>query len=178
MTVTLARWSEDDLGLLQRMNAREMTVHLDGPETADEVRDRHARYLRLWEADQARMYRIEVDGEPAGGIGYWAVEHDRQPAWETGWSVLPEHQGKGVAGAALRALVELVRADGRRDLLVAYPGIDNLASNALCARAGFHIRGEGTEPWRGGELSFRIWALDLRPPRPAGTADEAQPTHG
>lgn len=172
MTVTLTRWSDGDLGLLERMNAPEMTVHLGGPETADEVRDRHARYLRLWESDEARTYRIDVDGEPAGGIGYWAVEHDARPAWETGWSVLPEHQGRGVAGAALRALLAEIRADGRRDLLVAYPGIDNRASNALCARAGFVAQGEGTEPWRGGELTFRIWALDMTPLQPGGDLEE------
>ncbi|WP_083866284.1 GNAT family N-acetyltransferase [Microbacterium yannicii] len=42
-------------------------------------------------------------GEPAGGIGYWKVEHDGTPAWETGWNVFPEWQGRGVARAALAA---------------------------------------------------------------------------
>lgn len=172
MTVTLTRWSEGDLALLERMNAPGMTVHLGGPETPAEVRDRHARYLRLWETDDARMFRIDVDGEPAGGIGYWDVDHDGRPAFETGWSVLSEHQGRGVAGAALRALLAEVRADGRRDLLVAYPGVDNAPSNALCARAGFEAQGEGTEPWRDGELTFRIWALDMSPLQAAGSLQE------
>lgn len=172
MTVMLTRWGEGDLALLERLNAPEMTEHLGGPETTDEVRARHARYLRLWETDEARTFRIDVDGQPAGSIGYWAVEHEGRPAWETGWSVLPEHQGRGVAGAALRALIAELRTDGRRDLLVAYPGTDNAPSNALCARAGFEPQGEGTEPWRGGEFSFRVWALDMSPLQTSGSLEE------
>ena len=41
------------------------------------------------------MFRIDVDGAPVGGIGYWQVEHDGVPAYETGWSVVPEWQGRG-----------------------------------------------------------------------------------
>jgi len=46
-------------------------------------------------------------------------------------------------------------------LHVAYPGVDNPASNALCRRAGFEHRGSASAPWRGGELTFNIWVLDL-----------------
>ncbi|HCJ48098.1 MAG TPA: hypothetical protein DHW40_01980 [Microbacterium sp.] len=162
MTVTIEPWGEQDLPLLERMNMPEMTAHLGGPESAEDLERRQARYLRV-ASTGGRMFRIEVDGEPAGGIGYWESDEDGTPAYEAGWSVVPEHQGAGVAGAALRLLIAEVRRDGRRALLTAYPGVDNAASNALCARAGFDVRGEGREPWRGGELHFRIWALDLSP---------------
>jgi|GEM_PF-284748 len=162
MTVTIEPWGEQDLPLLERMNTPEMTAHLGGPESAGDLERRQARYLRV-ASTGGRMFRIEVDGEPAGGIGYWESDEDGTPAYEAGWSVVPEHQGAGVAGAALRLLIAEVRRDGRRALLTAYPGVDNAASNALCARAGFDVRGEGREPWRGGELHFRIWALDLSP---------------
>ncbi len=162
MTVTIEPWGEQDLPLLERMNTPEMTAHLGGPESAEDLERRQARYLRV-ASTGGRMFRIEVDGEPAGGIGYWESDEDGTPAYEAGWSVVPEHQGAGVAGAALRLLIAEVRRDGRRALLTAYPGVDNAASNALCARAGFDVRGEGREPWRGGELHFRVWALDLSP---------------
>ncbi|WP_394289166.1 GNAT family N-acetyltransferase [Microbacterium sp.] len=162
MTVTIEPWGDGDLPLLERMNTPEMTAHLGGPESAEDLERRQARYLRVADTG-GRMFRIEVDGEPAGGIGYWESDEDGIPVYEAGWSVVPEHQRVGVAGAALRLLIAAVRRDGRRALLTAYPGVDNAASNALCARAGFEVRGEGREPWRGGELHFRIWALDLSP---------------
>jgi RimJ/RimL family protein N-acetyltransferase len=161
--VTLRPWAAEDLPLLERSNTPEMTSYLGGPESPKEVRERHERYLRLNAAGDAHMFRIDIDDTPAGGIGWWPTDHDGVPAYETGWSVLPEWQGRGVATAALRRLIRLVAADGGRDLLVAYPGVDNGASNALCARTGFAHTGSGTEPWRGGELSFNSWVLDMGP---------------
>jgi RimJ/RimL family protein N-acetyltransferase len=70
-----------------------MTHYLGGPESDDELRARHERYLRSPESGDAWMYAIEVDGVPAGGIGFWRVEHDGEDAYETGWNVLPAWQG-------------------------------------------------------------------------------------
>lgn len=159
--VTLRRWSDDDLPVLERANTPEMTRFLGGPETPAQVVERHARYLRLWRTGEAHMFRIDVDGEPAGSIGWWRVEHDGRPAYETGWAVDPQWQGRGIAREALRLLLADVRADGERDLLVAYPGVDNPGSNALCRGAGFALTRTGTMPWRGGELTFNVWELDL-----------------
>ncbi len=161
--VTLAPWGPADLPLLERANTPEMTAHLGGPETPAQLEERQERYLRLVGAGEAAMYRIEVDGTPVGGIGYWQVEHDGTPAWETGWHVFPEWQRRGIAGAALRLIIRLVAARGERTLLVAYPGIANPGSNALCRTAGFTHRGSGSMPWRGGDLAFNIWVLDMSP---------------
>ncbi|MCR2784688.1 GNAT family N-acetyltransferase [Microbacterium sp. zg-B96] len=147
--------------MLVHMSTPEMTVFLGGSETPAQLVDRQERYLRAWSLGSGHMFRIDVDADPAGGIGYWEVEHDGHPALETGWSVLPEFQGRGVAGEALRQLIDSAQADGRRNLLVAYPGVDNPASNTLCRHAGFAAQGEKTMPWRGGELTFRIWTLAL-----------------
>lgn len=163
MPITLSRWSADDFGMLERANTPGMTAHLGGPETAEQLRERQARYLRLNASGEACMMRIDVDGTPAGGIGYWLSEHDGVPAFEAGWHVEPPWQGKGVAREALRQLIRLVADDGRRALLVACPGVDNPASNGLCRGAGFELQGSATAPWRGGELTFNIWVLDLSP---------------
>ncbi|GAA1954234.1 GNAT family N-acetyltransferase [Microbacterium deminutum] len=163
MAITIERWGEDDLPLLERYNTPEMTRHLGGPETAELLALRQARYLRLWETDEARMFRIEQDGAPVGGIGYWQVEHDGVPAWESGWSVEPQWQGQGIAREALRLVIRRVATDASRTLLVAYPGVANAASNALCRGAGFEQRGSATLPWRGGELEVNNWVLDMSP---------------
>jgi RimJ/RimL family protein N-acetyltransferase len=161
--VRLERWSASDLPLLVAANTPEMTKYLGGPESAEQVRSRHEKYLRSWDAGDAFMYRIVVDGTPAGGIGFWPVEHDGVSAWETGWNVLPAWQGRGVGRDALRLLIQEVAARDDSRLLVAYPGVDNAGSNALCRSAGFEHRGSDTMPWRGGELTFNIWVLDMAP---------------
>ncbi|MGN8554073.1 UNVERIFIED_CONTAM: GNAT family N-acetyltransferase [Microbacterium sp. SLM126] len=163
MLVQLRPWDAGDLPVLMRANSTEMTAHLGGPESEEAVRERHERYLRLNAAGEACMLRIDVDGEPAGGIGYWATDHEGAPAFETGWSVEPRFQGRRVAREALRQLTRLVAADGRRTLLVAYPGVDNVASNALCRSLGFEAGDTATLPWRGGELTIRTWVLDVSP---------------
>ncbi len=163
MEITLRRWSDEDFPLLERGNTSEMTANLGGPETPEQLHERHERYLRLGSEGRARMWRIEVDDVPAGGIGWWHVDHDGAPAYETGWNVFPEWQGKGVAGAALRELIRRLAVERDRDLLVAHPGVHNAPSNALCRRAGFEHIGSGTEPWRGGQLTFNTWVLDMSP---------------
>jgi RimJ/RimL family protein N-acetyltransferase len=161
--VTLHRWSPDDHSVLERANTPEMTRFLGGPETPEKLLERHERYLQHWESGHAHMFRIDVDGVPAGSIGWWRVEHKGRPAYETGWGIEPEWQGRGIARLALRRLIADVRADGERALLVAYPGVDNAGSNALCRGAGFEHTGSETAPWRGGELTFNIWELDMSP---------------
>jgi RimJ/RimL family protein N-acetyltransferase len=163
MTLTLRRWSPEDLPVLERANTPQMTRYLGGPETPEQLVERHPRYLRLWESGEARMFRIDVDGVPAGSIGWWRVEHDGRDAYETGWGVEPEWQGQGIATRAFRLLIADVRAEGTRHLLVAYPGVDNPGSNALCRRAGFTHTGSETAAWRCGELTFNIWELDMSP---------------
>ena len=110
------------------------------------------------------MFRIEVDGVPVGGIGCWQVEHEGVPAWETGWGVEPEWQGRGVARAALRLVIRRVADDGTRRLLVAYPGVDKPRLEPLCRGAGFEHIGTQTR-CRGadGELTFNTWVLDMSP---------------
>jgi RimJ/RimL family protein N-acetyltransferase len=164
--VTLRPWAETDLPVLEEANTPAMTRFLGGPESDDEVRARHARYLRLNASGEAWMSAIEVDGVAAGGIGFWPMEHDDQPGYEAGWHVLPRFAGRGVAREALGLLLTQVAAAPPRGLLYAYPSVENAASNALCRSAGFTARGEIEAPWRGGMLRMRVWALDPAPPLP------------
>ncbi|GAT73273.1 GNAT family N-acetyltransferase [Microbacterium hydrocarbonoxydans] len=161
--LTLRSWSADDRDLLQAANTPEMTAYLNGPETEEEIDERHARYLRLQSAGEARMFVIVDDeGERLGSIGLWPVDWHGAPAMETGWFVLPSAQGRGVATRALELLIEVARRErtGRRSLM-ACPGVDNAASNGVCRRAGFTLVGTVTEPFRGADLTVNEWVLDL-----------------
>ena len=80
--VTLRRWGTEDHPLLELSNTPEMTRYLGGPESPEELRKRHERYLRLNAAGEAHMFRIDVGGAPAGGIGWWQTDHEGVPAYE------------------------------------------------------------------------------------------------
>lgn len=160
--LALRPWQDDDLPLLHRANTPEMTSHLNGPESDDQILDRHARYLRYAGSGEARMFAILLDSTPVGSIGCWKVRWKDQDAWETGWFVLPEAQGRGVAAGALTLLIDDVRRHPeRRDRLVAFPSVENPPSNAVCRRAGFELTGSTTETFRGAPLTVNEWELDL-----------------
>lgn len=160
--LSLRRWAADDLDLLRRANSAEMTAHLNGPETEDQVIARHERYLRLQESGEARMFAI-VDGALAlGSIGFWQTDWRGDAAFETGWFVLPEAQGRGAASSALALLVDVVREHpADRRLLTAFPSVTNGPSNAVCRKASFTHVGTITEIFRETELTLNEWMLDL-----------------
>jgi len=168
----LRRWTDVDLPLLEAANAPEMTAHLGGPEADAQVRRRHERYLRTWDEGVPRMYAIVDDaGVGLGGIGWWESDWAGAGVYETGWSVLPEFQGRGVASGALRLLIADVRANGTRRYLTAFPAVGNVPSNALARSAGFELRGTMRETFRGAEMDLNVWVLDLASqewPRGAG----------
>lgn len=162
-TITLRPWSADDIGLLRLANTAEMTAHQNGSETEEQLAERSARYLRLRETGEARMFVIEDDTTRAvGSIGHWKTEWRDEPALETGWFVVPAAQGRGIASRALRLLIDDARAhrDGRR-FLTAFPSVTNPASNALCHRGGFEHVGSFTGMFRGAELTMNEWVFDL-----------------
>ncbi|GGM48309.1 GNAT family N-acetyltransferase [Microbacterium saperdae] len=159
--ITLRLWSEDDLWLLHRANTAEMTAHLNGPESDAEVADRHARYLRYVETGEARMFVIRHGTQEVGSIGYWSVRWREQDAFETGWFVLPEAQGQGIAGRAVGLLRDDISSQGGDSRpLVAFPETDNPASNAVCRRAGLQLVGTITASFRGADLTMNEWVLD------------------
>lgn len=166
-TVELRPWSDRDLPLLVRGNDPAMTTHLAGPESDDEVHDRHARYLRLWREGTARMSVIVGDGAPAGAIGWWRTDWHGRAVLETGWFVLPEAQGRGIARRAVELIIEDARVHGGGRALTAFPAVGNGPSNALCRGAGFTNHGVEAFEFRGETLSVNAWVLELAAPPPS-----------
>ncbi|MFJ9242815.1 GNAT family N-acetyltransferase [Streptomyces sp. NPDC101776] len=160
--VELRPWSDGDLWLLKRLNSPEMTEHLGGPESEERLAARHRRYAGL---ERGCMYRVELaaGGETVGSIGYWEREWRGEPVWETGWGVLPEFQGRGLAARAARAVVEAARAAGRHRYLHAFPSVDHHASNSVCRKAGFTLLGEAEFEYRKGHwITSNDWRFDLQ----------------
>src|SRR5690242_12504148 len=106
----LERWTEDDLGLMRRLlGDPAMTEHLGGPESEEKLAERLQRYVER----EPTMFKIVDDGEPLGSVGFWEREWRGEQVFEIGWSVLPEHQGRGVARRGTAMAVELATATGR-----------------------------------------------------------------
>jgi RimJ/RimL family protein N-acetyltransferase len=161
--VRLRGWSKDDLWLLRRTNAPGMTEHLGGPETEERLAARHERYRRI-DGEAGRMYVIvlEPGGEVAGSIGFWAQTWGGEAVYETGWGVLPEFQGRGIAAEAARAVVAEARRRGHRRELHAFPAVDHPASNGVCRRAGFTLMGEcAVEYPKGRPVTSNDWMVEL-----------------
>lgn len=163
--VRLREWAEDDLWVLRRTNAPEMTAHLGGPESEAQLSVRHERYLRLG-GDGGRMFVVVAGGddEVVGSIGFWGRVWREEEVYETGWGVFPEYQGRGIAVAAARAVTARAAATGGRHHLHAYPSVGHPASNAVCHRAGFSLLGEvAFEYPKGHPMTCNDWRIELTP---------------
>ncbi|MEU2156796.1 GNAT family N-acetyltransferase [Streptomyces sp. NPDC019396] len=164
--VRLELWSDGDFALLQAANAPESTAHLGGPESDEKLADRHRRYLAL-SADGSgagHMFRVVLaeTGEAVGVIGFWESHWDGADVYETGWTVLPGFQGRGIATAATLAVAGHARAGGRHRYLHAFPSVENGPSNAVCRKAGFALLGECSFEYPPGRpMRGNNWRLDL-----------------
>ncbi len=163
--VQLLPWSEDDLGLLQKLLGDPvMMKHLGGPESSEQILRRHQRYLRLQDSDTDRMFKV-VWGpkeEGVGSVGYWRKTWRDQSIYEMGWLILPEYQGRGIATEAAVAAIEQARQESRYPFMHAFPSVENAASNAICRKLGFTLVEECQVEYPPGR-SMRVndWRLDL-----------------
>ncbi|GAB3987176.1 GNAT family N-acetyltransferase [Actinoallomurus acanthiterrae] len=162
--VRIEPWGEGDLDLLRRINAPEMTEHLGGPETEEQVLRRHRRYLEPGDEGSGGMFRVVLpEGAAVGSIGYWEREWRGETVYETGWGILPEFGGRGLATAAGRLVVERARAERRHRFLHAYPSVDHPASNAICRKLGFTLLGPCDFEYPPGHpMRCNDWRLDLQ----------------
>ena len=166
--VELHPWSAGDLDLLRRANTHELMDQLGGVESDEQVIARHERYLRLWREGTGFQFRIVIPGHPEGVgiVGYWHRDENGERALEAGWSVEAEYRGRGIAPAAVVAMLDIARAAGETLPMHAYPRVDNPASNAVCRKAGFTLLREADfEVTPGNTLHTNDWVVELGPAR-------------
>ena len=159
--IELRTWTKEDIQLLVRLNSPEMTEHIGGPETLEQVERRLKKYVAA-QSDVARMFRVITDGVPVGSVGFWDKKWMSEQVYETGWGILPEFQGRGIASAATAKAIEIARASGRRDSVHAFPSVDNGPSNAICRKLGFELLGESQFEYpKGHWMRCNDWRLSL-----------------
>jgi len=164
--VALRPWAADDLDLLQRLlGDPRMTEHLGGPEAPEKIARRHERYVDMTGPGQIFVITLGPQREPVGSIGYWEMpDWLGATVWETGYSVLPEFQGQGIATRGMVLVIPRVTAEGTHRSLHAFPSVDNGPSNGVCRNAGFTLLGtHDSEYPPGNPLRVNDWAFDLEP---------------
>ena len=172
--VSIRPYAEGDLWLLERTlgNPGQM-VHLNGPESMEQIRKRHSRFLAMSADQQAGCQFTVLAGPlraPAGNVGFWESEWNGQNGWEMGWFVLPEFQGRGIASAATKLVIDRITKLHSRKFVFAFPSVENDQSNAICRKLGFAMTGQARSeypPGSGRFLDCNIWILALgRPSKP------------
>lgn len=163
--VALRAWTDDDLPLLRGLlGDPAMMIHLGGPETEEKLLARHQRYLGIDATGTGRVFVIIVGPErtAVGWIGYWESTWHGEAAWETGWSVLPAFQGRGIATRGAALALETAAAERRHRFIYAFPAVANGPSNGVCARLGFNRLGsESLEYPPGTWMECAVWRREL-----------------
>jgi RimJ/RimL family protein N-acetyltransferase len=155
--VQLVPYTDADLPLTVALETDpDVMRELGGPIASSAIPAIHQRRL----TDPWWLKIVPEPGGPAvGTIGIWPAEHDGDTIHETGWMVLPEFQGRGIASAALTMLIERVRAEPVFESMHAFPPVTNAPSNALCRKFGFELLGDADFVYAGRTLHCNHWAL-------------------
>lgn len=177
-SINLRAWSENDLSLLERlMGDPIMTKHIGGPETPQKIRERLERYCK---DSKIHMFVIVLQHENTGigSIGFWEKEWFGQSIWESGWRILPEYQGKGIATEAIKLIIERARAEQKHRFIHAFPSTDNAPSNIICKKTGFILQKEVDFEYPPGKfMRSNDWRFDLFPNETINAENDIRPSN-
>lgn len=163
--------TSDDLPLYESINCDpDMMAHLGGPWPRERMPQKLRRDLASVEAGTAWIFKIIPDGDSeqaAGTVCIWENSEGGETFDEMGWMILPQFQGRGLGSRAVRAVLDMARAEGRWQVIHAFPSTTNEPSNAVCRKTGFSLVEERDLEWAGHTLRCNHWRLDLRTANPA-----------
>jgi RimJ/RimL family protein N-acetyltransferase len=134
-----------------------MMAELGGPLAREGIEDKVRRDVRDAIEDISWIKIIVAGGDAVAGlVTLWSHES----VSEIGWMVLPEFQGRGVAKAAVRMLLERARDEDRWGLVHAFPAVTNGPSNGICRSLSFRLVGEEDVTFSGRVLRANHWVID------------------
>src|SRR3954469_5361319 len=101
-----------ELRVRQETDPRMMT-ELGGPRPREAIEQAHAKSLAMAAEGTCWPLKVipEAAAEPAGGGSIFESSHDAETIYEIGWMILPEFQGRGIAGRAVRQALANARAE-------------------------------------------------------------------
>jgi RimJ/RimL family protein N-acetyltransferase len=155
----LVPYTEDDMWLTEALETDpRVMAELGGPWPREKIPEIHRRRVAAISKGGWYMKVVpERGGQPVGAVTIWLSEFQGQPISEAGWTILPEHQGRGYASEALRLLLERADAEGKWGDIHAFPGVTNAPSNALCRKFGFELVGQADVEYGGRPLRVNHW---------------------
>jgi [ribosomal protein S5]-alanine N-acetyltransferase len=128
-----------------------LVVHANDAEVAAQLRDRfphpytHETGRAFLEGrgseEPLQSFAIDVDGEAVGGIGVHPGDDVMRYSAEIGYWLGRRFWGRGIASAALGAVVEHIFAEGRYCRLHAHTFEGNSASQRVLKKCGFEREG-------------------------------------
>ena len=139
-----------------------MMAELGGPRPVEEIPAKVEADVASVRAGESWVLMIVPEGstDVAGGVVVWTSSDDGEPYSEIGWMVLPEHQGQGLAKAAVREVLDRARREGRWGPIHAYPGVTNGPSNGICRSLGFTLLGQEVIDFADTEFVANHWVVD------------------
>ena len=160
----LVDYTDADLPLSVALESDPVVMaDLGGPRPLDQIERAHRGRIAGGAGGGGMWLKIVPQGAggPIGALGVWRSEFEGEETWEVGWMLLAEFHGRGLGSEALGLLIERMRAEPRFELVHAFPGATNAASNGLCEKFGFQLQGESEVEFSGRQLRVNHWSLDV-----------------
>jgi RimJ/RimL family protein N-acetyltransferase len=138
------RWRMSDFATYEQWCSRIEIMRFLGGKTFDRIQAwRHMAYLvGHWEMLGYGYYAVEekATGTMVGRVGF--TNHPGWPAFELGWTIIPEFQGRGYATEAARMLLHYAfeALDQPRVTSLIHP--DNAPSINVARKLGQAVQGE------------------------------------
>jgi RimJ/RimL family protein N-acetyltransferase len=159
--------SLDDLPLYESFHCDpQMMTHLGGPWPRERLPEKLKRDVATIEAGTGWIFKIILDEDSRRAVGsvcIWEHLRGNEIINEIGWMILTPFQGRGLAGEAVRAILDKACSEKRwGPLLHAFPAIANAASNAICRKFAFSLVEEVDLEYAGHPLRCNHWRLDMR----------------
>lgn len=145
----------DDVALYVRLRCDPVVMaELGGPLPRDGIEAKVKRDVEGVTRGESWLSVVETDaGEAVGVVCLWTQDGHS----EIGWMIAPEHQGRGLAKAATRAVLARARSDGRWGVIHAYTAVTNAPSNAICRALSFTLTETTEITYEGRVLVCNHW---------------------
>lgn len=143
MEYRLREWRIEDAETVARYAnnfnvARYLTDAFPHPYNAENGRDFIT--MALTRSDMT-LLAIEIEGEPAGGIGIHPQSDIHRRNAELGYWLAEKHWGRGIMTKAVREMVDLAFRKYDIDRIFARPFSNNPGSQRVLEKAGFRLEG-------------------------------------